>query len=147
MQKMRRNCFSPVYTVMALPHAAFAHPVRKVRKNHSDVIKSTPLHGVYCRERVLRITTGREEREMSTLLCPSCMVELTITDRQGVAIDYCPQCRGVWLERGELDKILARSQQGSARRYEDDDDDDDERYRQGDPRRRRRKSFWEELFD
>jgi Zn-finger nucleic acid-binding protein len=84
---------------------------------------------------------------MSTLLCPSCMVELTITDRQGVQIDYCSQCRGVWLERGELDKILARSQQGSSRRYEDDDDDDDERYRHGDPRRRRRKSFWEELFD
>ena len=77
------------------------------------------------------------------LLCPSCMVELTIAERQGVEIDYCPQCRGVWLERGELDKIIDRSQPNPQRR----DLDDDERYRYGDARRRRRKSFLEELFD
>ena len=41
--------------------------------------------------------------------CPSCIVELNITERQGVEIDYCPQCRGVWLDRGELDKIIERS--------------------------------------
>ena len=42
--------------------------------------------------------------------CPSCTnVVLAITERQGIEIDYCPQCRGVWLDRGELDKILARN--------------------------------------
>jgi Zn-finger nucleic acid-binding protein len=42
------------------------------------------------------------------LLCPVCRVNLTMSERQGVEIDYCPQCRGVWLDRGELDKILDR---------------------------------------
>lgn len=42
--------------------------------------------------------------------CPVCQVPLTMSERQGVEIDYCPQCRGVWLDRGELDKIIERSQ-------------------------------------
>jgi len=42
--------------------------------------------------------------------CPVCKtVNLMMTDRQGIEIDYCPQCRGVWLDRGELDKIIDRS--------------------------------------
>ena len=41
--------------------------------------------------------------------CPACQIALNITDRQGVEIDYCPQCRGIWLDRGELDKIIERS--------------------------------------
>jgi Zn-finger nucleic acid-binding protein len=42
--------------------------------------------------------------------CPICTgVDLKIAERQGVEIDYCPECRGVWLDRGELDKILERS--------------------------------------
>lgn len=41
--------------------------------------------------------------------CPVCSVALVMSDRQGVEIDYCPQCRGVWLDRGELDKIIERS--------------------------------------
>ncbi len=41
--------------------------------------------------------------------CPVCTVPLVMSDRQGVEIDYCPQCRGVWLDRGELDKIIERS--------------------------------------
>ena len=42
--------------------------------------------------------------------CPTCTTtDLLMTDRQGVEIDYCPQCRGVWLDRGELDKIIERS--------------------------------------
>ena len=46
--------------------------------------------------------------------CPTCPDSiLVITDRQGVEIDYCPQCRGVWLDRGELDKIIERSAAGS----------------------------------
>lgn len=42
--------------------------------------------------------------------CPVDGVDLQMTERQGVEIDYCPQCRGVWLDRGELDKILERSE-------------------------------------
>ena len=39
--------------------------------------------------------------------CPICDIELKTSDREGVEIDYCPQCRGVWLDRGELEKIIA----------------------------------------
>ena len=41
--------------------------------------------------------------------CPIDGTQLVITDRSGVEIDYCPQCRGVWLDRGELDKIIERA--------------------------------------
>ena len=41
--------------------------------------------------------------------CPLCDVDLVMAERQGVEIDYCPKCRGVWLDRGELDKIIERS--------------------------------------
>ena len=42
--------------------------------------------------------------------CPVCVEpQLVMTDRQGIEIDYCPQCRGVWLDRGELDKMIERS--------------------------------------
>lgn len=45
-----------------------------------------------------------------TMKCPSCNdTALVMSDRQGVEIDYCPQCRGVWLDRGELDKLIERS--------------------------------------
>src|SRR5687768_1869815 len=86
------------------------------------------------------------------LLCPNCRVDLVMSERQGVEIDYCPQCRGVWLDRGELDKIIQRSDR-------DDDDDDVKRSYSGEPRRdydrdreqhykyHKKKSFWHELFD
>jgi Zn-finger nucleic acid-binding protein len=42
--------------------------------------------------------------------CPVCTTtDLLMSDRQGIEIDYCPQCRGVWLDRGELDKVIERS--------------------------------------
>lgn len=41
--------------------------------------------------------------------CPQCNVSLVMTERSGIEIDYCPQCRGVWLDRGELVKIIERS--------------------------------------
>jgi Zn-finger nucleic acid-binding protein len=93
---------------------------------------------------------------------------LKISDRQGVEIDYCPKCRGVWLDRGELDKILDRAnsmESNRGRRDDDDDfdDDDDDRgpfggggdgrrggmFPQGDRGGRgdRRESFWSNLFD
>lgn len=52
--------------------------------------------------------------EPQGLLCPTCRVNLTMSERQGIEIDYCPQCRGVWLDRGELDKIIERSEAASA---------------------------------
>jgi Zn-finger nucleic acid-binding protein len=104
------------------------------------------------------------------MLCPTCKTELTITDRQGVEIDFCPTCRGVWLDRGELDKIVERSaatapgaaprgDSATARgqRWPDDDhddDDDDDRHRRytqpgyGQPGSPRRKKSWlGDLFD
>ena len=48
--------------------------------------------------------------------CPVCSnVDLLMSERQGVEIDYCPNCRGVWLDRGELDKIIEREPGGSMR--------------------------------
>lgn len=49
------------------------------------------------------------------LLCPACRVDLVMSERQGIEIDYCPKCRGVWLDRGELDKIVERSASEEAR--------------------------------
>lgn len=104
--------------------------------------------------------------------CPVDGATLVMTERQGVEIDYCPTCRGIWLDRGELDKILDRSPAPGAadaavtlrepaaparaaphdvrreedrrdsRRHGDDDDDDHRR-----PYRKRRESFLSDLFD
>jgi len=41
--------------------------------------------------------------------CPNCNISLVMTERNAVEIDYCPDCRGVWLDRGELDKIIERA--------------------------------------
>ncbi len=86
--------------------------------------------------------------------CPVCSIELKMADRQGVEIDYCPQCRGVWLDRGELDKIIERSATAmpGRDRYDDDDDDDRRRYQdrednQSGHYKRKRKSFLDDIFD
>lgn len=98
--------------------------------------------------------------------CPVCNVDLVMSERQGVEIDYCPQCRGVWLDRGELDKIIDRSAQsysssGRERDRRDDDcrdrdyddrryDDryrDDDRYRKDHKKKKRPESFLGDLFD
>jgi Zn-finger nucleic acid-binding protein len=83
------------------------------------------------------------------LNCPACNVALVMSERQGIEIDYCPQCRGVWLDRGELDKITEPAarpapQQAEGRQdYRRGHDDD---YR-GERYPKRKKSFLEELFD
>lgn len=71
--------------------------------------------------------------------CPNCEETLVMTERQGVEIDYCPKCRGVWLDKGELDKIIEKSSSAETaqqlksqnenrnREHDDDDDDDDDR--------------------
>lgn len=74
--------------------------------------------------------------------CPTDSATLLISERQGVEIDYCPECRGIWLDRGELDKLLQRA---------DDDWDDDDRRRDRDtdgdlqssqPKRKKKKKGW-----
>ena len=94
--------------------------------------------------------------------CPHCTTsDLLMTERQGIEIDYCPQCRGVWLDRGELDKIIERSVREPAQvatapapqvhrpaqqpydgrhEYHEKQHDEHSGYR-------RKKSIWQELFD
>lgn len=49
------------------------------------------------------------------MLCPVCKnVNLAMTDRQGIEVDYCPDCRGIWLDRGELDRLIERTEQAAA---------------------------------
>lgn len=90
--------------------------------------------------------------------CPVCRVPLVMSERQGVEIDYCPQCRGVWLDRGELDKILERNAQiapppASRQPQPNPEPYYDRSYGTGHAQpwghghRKRKKSFLEELFD
>ena len=90
--------------------------------------------------------------------CPNDNVQLLLSERQGVEIDYCPQCRGVWLDRGELDKLIEKvsvqqpspehtrqPQSNTANSQQYDRDDDDDNYQRGGTRKR--KSMLGELFD
>ena len=97
--------------------------------------------------------------------CPLCSVDLVMSERQGIEIDYCPQCRGVWHDRGELDKIIERASAahvspclegdrrveksrdydrgyGRDRRYDHDNDYDRDRRR-----KKKRGGFLEDLFE
>ena len=91
----------------------------------------------------------RDQAAVSAMLCPVCHVGLSMTDRQGVEIDYCPQCRGVWLDRGELDKIIERSAKDMAA-YQQPAPQPQYSQSYPDPHAhgyKRKKSFFEELFD
>jgi Zn-finger nucleic acid-binding protein len=74
-----------------------------------------------------------------------------LNERQGVEIDYCPKCRGVWLDRGELDKLIERSSRISYNREHGYDDDDYHHYREyrehPDYHKRKRKSWFDDVFD
>lgn len=75
--------------------------------------------------------------------CPNDGTILVMSERSGIEIDYCPTCRGVWLDRGELDKIIERSDRASVRRPDSGQPHDKPHDRQ-----HRRKSNWlGELFD
>jgi len=52
---------------------------------------------------------GGTTQEVHLMKCPTDGTTLTMSERGGIEIDYCPECRGVWLDRGELDKIIERS--------------------------------------
>jgi uncharacterized protein len=80
-------------------------------------------------------------------------VNLSMTDRQGIEIDYCPSCRGIWLDRGELDRLIERAELAAPapaqaapfkRDYPPPHRDD---HSQHEHRPRRRKSLLGELFD
>ena len=90
--------------------------------------------------------------------CPVCSVDLLIADRQGIEIDYCPKCRGLWLDRGELDKIMERlvaappqSHGGDYRETHGDHTPpayQKEHYqKQYGHHKQKRKSFLQEIFD
>ena len=88
--------------------------------------------------------------------CPVDGATLVIADRNGVEIDYCPECRGVWLDRGELDKIVERAaayapppppQPEPERGYDDRGRDYDRPY-EGKPRKKKKmSSFLDDIFD
>lgn len=81
--------------------------------------------------------------------CPRCpSASLHELDRDGITLDRCERCRGIWLDRGELEKLLARGKADSSRRSDrdDDDDDDDDGNRRGARNGEQRRSWWE-IFD
>lgn len=102
--------------------------------------------------------------------CPVCQEFLLTAHRERIEIDYCPKCRGVWLDRGELNALIERSTRDDVLRFEHDSqpapnhprtDDDSGEFRKYRPSEdpygrgygggyregKRRKSFWSELFD
>jgi Zn-finger nucleic acid-binding protein len=107
-------------------------------------------------------TTQNEDGYMD---CPVCSnVKLVMSERQGIEIDYCPNCRGVWLDRGELDKIIDKSTDGASQPIQRQERDDRYREQQRHPQdyeqtqrsrgyppqdhhKRKRKGFLGELFD
>jgi uncharacterized protein len=90
------------------------------------------------------------------MLCPHCNVQMQEVTKTGVILDVCPQCKGTWLDRGELEKILNRAREVE-REWENErtylthrprDYEDDDRYeRRYDEDRRYRKKRWTEIFD
>ena len=99
--------------------------------------------------------------------CPVCKdVTLLMSEKKGVEIDYCPECRGIWLDRGELEKLIEKEESYNREHYEHkheskdyynnryeerkhyDDDYDDKYYKNNKyPCRRKKESFMGEIFD
>ena len=99
------------------------------------------------------------------LICPKCQGLMRTYERSGVTVDQCADCRGIFLDRGELERLVDAEQgwqrgqpapsdrddeRGRQQRipnpFKDRDDDDDRRYSEG-SQKRRKKSFFDELFD
>lgn len=95
--------------------------------------------------------------------CPNCNETLLMTERNNIEIDYCPSCRGVWLDKGELDKMLDYASQNASPsqnlqqydqkpgypEYKDRPDYKDKQYQQphGHQKPHKKKSFLGDLFD
>jgi Zn-finger nucleic acid-binding protein len=102
------------------------------------------------------------------LICPKCQAAMRTYERSGVTVDQCTDCRGIFLDRGELERLVdaeqgwqrshaAPRERGREREpsfplpfgdrdHDDDDDDDRRRYSHG-SQKRRKKSFFDDLFD
>lgn len=92
--------------------------------------------------------------------CPIDQTNLAMTDRQGIEVDYCPECRGVWLDRGELDKLIERAE-GNAPTSRNEEPRESREHRNDDYRRddhrsddhhdyekkKKKESFMGEFFD
>lgn len=79
--------------------------------------------------------------------CPACPeTTLIMSDRQGIEIDYCPECRGVWLDRGELDKLIEKSTSPKHESAPKDYRASDDHYKK-ENYYKKRKSFLSEIFD
>lgn len=74
--------------------------------------------------------------------CPKCEMELVTKTRTGVEIEQCPSCKGIWLDKGELEKLIQREED-----FYDDDDDDDDRRKGKRSTGQRIKDFFEDMFD
>ena len=89
------------------------------------------------------------------MICPRCKNNLVLSDAQGVEIDYCPKCKGVWLYKGQLDKIVehAKTQKSSILSEDYDDDRSEHHYENQNNHRpysnnpKRKRGFLSELFD
>lgn len=105
------------------------------------------------------------------LICPKCQGAMRTYERSGITVDQCAECRGIFLDRGELEHLVDAEQSWQRRepsqreRQRDreipfprtfgdrdrdrdhDDDDDDDRYRGEGHRKRRKRSFFDDLFD
>ncbi len=79
--------------------------------------------------------------------CPNCNVALVMADRNGIEIDYCPDCRGIWLDRGELDKIIERSVQQPSTFQRNSYPENDHYYSEKENYHRKKKGFLGDLFD
>jgi uncharacterized protein len=85
--------------------------------------------------------------------CPNCKEsKLVISERRGIEIDYCPDCRGIWLDRGELDKLLEKDKESHShvsqeRSFKDDRDGHYQKDGYYQKPYKRKKSLLEELFD
>ncbi|HSE61761.1 MAG TPA: zf-TFIIB domain-containing protein [Candidatus Saccharimonadales bacterium] len=93
--------------------------------------------------------------------CPNDNTTLQMTTREGIEIDYCPECRGVWLDRGELDKIIERSSAQTVRREDHSDErryheqpyqqrrdyDDDDYKHNNHHKKHKKEGFLGDLFD
>ncbi len=84
--------------------------------------------------------------------CPICINEsLVMSERSGIEIDYCPKCRGIWLDRGELDKIIERSENQSSTNnlYNQNRSSSYNHHKEYSYNQKphKKESFWSELFD
>ena len=95
------------------------------------------------------------------LLCPKCQAPMRVVERNGVTLERCTECGGIFLDRGELERLTRAEGEFNARTYtsyrDDDDDDDDykrgyrdESYRDSDGRpykKKKKRNFLEDIFD